>query len=148
MRSRKTGRLLRFLAPVAHGHAAAEPFTLPDPLRFGRFELQRHERRLLVDGRPAPLGARAFDLLVVLAERPGELVGKNELLDRVWPDVVVEEGNIPVQVNALRKVLGGDLIGTVPGRGYRFTARIEGKVAEPPAMAVAGARPPADAPAA
>ena len=55
----------------------------PDALRFGRFELRRHERRLLIDGRPAPLGARAFDLLVVLVERPGVLVGKNELLDRV-----------------------------------------------------------------
>src|SRR5678816_445813 len=95
--------------------------SFPDPLRFGRFELQRSERRLLVDSRPAPLGARAFDLLVVLAERPGELVSKTELLDRVWAGLVVEEGNIAVQVNALRKVLGGDLIGTVPGRGYRLT---------------------------
>ena len=103
-----------------------------DTLRFGRFQLQRHERRLLVDGLPAPLGARAFDLLVVLAERPGELVGKNELLDRVWPGLVVEEGNIPVQVNALRKVLGGELIGTVPGRGYRFTARVEGREPDAP----------------
>ena len=107
-----------------------------DTQRFGRFELQRRERRLLFDSRPVVLGARAFDLLVVLAERPGELVGKNELLDRVWPGLVVEEGNIPVQVNALRKVLGSDLIGTVPGRGYLFTARIEGQVAEPPARAV------------
>ena len=103
-------------------------------LRFGRFELQRVERRLLLDGRPTPLGARAFDLLVALAERPGELVAKNELLDRVWPGLVVEEGNIAVQVNALRKVLGGDLIGTVPGRGYRFTARVEGMAVAVPAM--------------
>jgi predicted ATPase/DNA-binding winged helix-turn-helix (wHTH) protein len=112
------------------------PSPSPDTQRFGRFELQRSERRLLFDSRPVVLGARAFDLLVVLAERPGELVGKNELLDRVWPGLVVEEGNIPVQVNALRKVLGSELIGTVPGRGYRFTARIEGKAAEQPAMAV------------
>jgi len=103
-------------------------------LRFGRFELQLSERRLLIDSRPAPLGARAFDLLVVLAERPGELVGKNELLERVWPGLVVEEGNIAVQVNALRKVLGGDLIGTVPGRGYSFTARVEGMVVAAPAV--------------
>ena len=48
--------------------------------RFGRFQLNRHERRLLVDGLPAPLGVRAFDLLVVLAVRPGELVGNDELL--------------------------------------------------------------------
>src|SRR4051812_48070994 len=101
------------------------PSPSHDRLRFGRFELQRIERRLLIDGRPAPLGARAFDLLVVLLERPGELVGKNELLDRVWRGVVVEEGNIAVQVNALRKMLGGDLIATVPGRGYCFTARVE-----------------------
>ncbi len=108
-----------------------------DALRFGRFELRRSEGRLLIDGRPAALGARAFDLLLVLAERPGELVGKNELLDRVWPGLVVEEGNIAVQVNALRKVLGGDLIGTVPGRGYRFAARVEGQVLDtPPVMMV------------
>ncbi len=108
------------------------PLPRPSPsdeaLRFGRFELQRSERRLLIDSRPVLLGARAFDLLVVLAERPGELVGKNELLDRVWPGLVVEEGNIPVQVNALRKVLGADRISTVPGRGYRFMVNVEGQV--------------------
>ncbi len=112
------------------------PSPSHDALRFGRFELQRSERRLLFDSRPVMLGARAFDLLVALADRRGELVGKNELLDRVWPGLVVEEGNIAVQVNALRKVLGGDLIGTVPGRGYCFTARVEGQVLEAPAMAV------------
>ncbi len=113
----------------------SNPSSAHATLRFGRFELQRSERRLLIDSRPALLGARAFDMLMVLAERPGELVGKNELLDRVWPGVVVEEGNIAVQVNALRKVLGSDLIGTVPGRGYRFTARIEGQVLDAPAVA-------------
>ena len=111
------------------------PSPSPDTQRFGRFELQRRERRLLFDSRPVVLGARAFDLLVVLAERPGELVGKNELLDRVWPGLEVEEGNIPVQVNALRKVLGSDQIGTVPGRGYCFTPRLEGKAADAPAVA-------------
>ena len=112
------------------------PSPSDDALRFGRFELQRSERRLLIDSRPVLLGARAFDLLVVLAERPGELVGKNELLDRVWPGLVVEEGNIPVQVNALRKVLGADRIGTVPGRGYRFMANVEGRALDAPATAV------------
>ena len=58
------------------------PSPSHDALRFGRFELRRIKRRLLIDGRPAPLGARAFDLLVVLAERPGELFGKNVLLGR------------------------------------------------------------------
>lgn len=112
----------------------SNPSSAHATLRFGRFELQLSERRLLIDSRPAPLGAGAFDLLVVLAERPGELVGKNELLERVWPGLVVEEGNIAVQVNALRKVLGGDLIGTVPGRGYSFTARVEGMVVAAPAV--------------
>src|SRR6185369_2238161 len=94
-------------------------------LRFGRFELQPHERRLLVDGAPATLGARAFDLLLAMAARPGELLTKSWLLDQVWPGLVVEEANLSVQVASLRKVLGGDLIATIPGRGYRFTGTPE-----------------------
>ena len=90
-------------------------------LRFGRFELQPHQRRLLADGTPVALGARAFDLLLAMAARPGQLMTKGELLDAVWPGRVVEEANLSVQVASLRKVLGGDLIATIPGRGYRFT---------------------------
>ncbi|MBB3281256.1 winged helix-turn-helix domain-containing protein [Mitsuaria sp. BK037] len=95
-------------------------------LRFAdRFELQPLERRLLVDGQPATLGSRALDVLIALIQRAGELVGKSELIDLAWPGVVVEENNLQVQVSALRKVLGGDVITTIPGRGYRFTARVE-----------------------
>ena len=94
-------------------------------LRFGRFELQPGERRLLVDGVPAALGGRAFDLLLALAERPGKLVGKHALMDLVWPGLVVQENNLAAQISALRKVLGDDLIATIPGRGYRFVAPIE-----------------------
>lgn len=114
----------------------------PASLRFGRFELQPAQRLLLVDGQPAALGARAFDVLVTLALRPGELVGKAELLDTVWAGLVVEEANLTVQVSSLRKVLGGDVIATVPGRGYRFTARIEttGVPAVGPAAAPAAVR--------
>jgi len=93
-------------------------------LRFGRFELQPAEQRLLVDGVPAALGARALQVLQVLVERAGHLVSRSELLDRVWADVVVEENNLSVQINALRKVLGGEIIATVPGRGYRFMATL------------------------
>jgi len=100
-------------------------------LRFGHFELHVHERRLLVDGEPAALGARAFDLLLALAERPGQLVGKQALMDRVWPGLVVQENNLAAQISALRKVLGGDIIATIPGRGYRFTARIHATAAAP-----------------
>jgi TolB-like protein/Tfp pilus assembly protein PilF len=89
--------------------------------RFGRFELQPAAQRLLVDGEAAALGPRAFDVLVALVERAGQLVSKAELLDRVWPTLVVEENNLQVQVSALRKILGPDAIATVPGRGYRFT---------------------------
>jgi len=83
------------------------------------------ERRLLADGEPAALGSRAFDLLLVLIEQPGTLLTKNQLLDHVWPGLVVEENNLATQISALRKVLGGDVIATIPGRGYRLTARIE-----------------------
>jgi predicted ATPase/DNA-binding winged helix-turn-helix (wHTH) protein len=90
-------------------------------LRFGRFELRQNEHRLLADGEPVALGGRAFDLLLALVQRPGELVTRNELIERVWPGRVVEENNLSVQINALRKVLGGEWLVTVPGRGYRFT---------------------------
>jgi len=98
----------------------------PSPdYRFGRFELQPAEQRLLVDGEPVAVGLRAFDLLVALVERAGRLVPKAELLDLVWPGLVVEENNLQVQVSALRKILGPDAITTVPGRGYRFTLQPE-----------------------
>ena len=100
------------------------------PLRFGSFELQRRERRLLVDGHVATLGARAFDVLVVLVERPGRLVDKATLMELVWPGLVVQENNLAAQVSALRKLLGDGVIATIPGRGYRFVARL---VAQTPA---------------
>lgn len=96
--------------------------ALPAALRFSRFELQPRQRRLLSDGSEVALGARAFDLLLALAAQPGQLLGKHELMDIVWPGLVVEENNLAVQVANLRKVLGGETIATVPGRGYRFTA--------------------------
>ena len=95
------------------------------PLRFGRFELQPDERCLRVDGAPAALGGRAFDLLLALAERPGHLVGKHDLMDLVWPGLVVQENNLAAQISALRKVLGDGVITTIPGRGYRFVAAVE-----------------------
>ncbi|MFO1341228.1 MAG: winged helix-turn-helix domain-containing protein [Burkholderiaceae bacterium] len=92
---------------------------------FGRFVARRDERQLLVDGEPAKLGARAFDLLLTLAERRDRVVSKNELLDVVWPGLVVEENNLQVHISALRKLLGPSAIATVPGRGYRFTAPVD-----------------------
>jgi len=113
---------------------------LPDHYRFGRVELHPATRQLLVDGRPALLGARAFDLLQVLVERSDRLVSKNELLDLVWPGLVVEENNLQVHVSSLRKLLGPNAITTVPGRGYRFTL-----VPDAPAAGARPAAPPRDA---
>src|SRR5579862_7397475 len=93
----------------------------PERYRFGPFELQPDKRRLLKDGATTALRPRAFDLLVALVDRAGHLVTKDELLDRVWPKMVVEEAALHVQVSALRKVLGADAITTVSGRGYQFT---------------------------
>ncbi|WP_284618592.1 ATP-binding protein [Aquabacterium humicola] len=100
----------------------SNPPPLPAVLRFGRFELRSLEQRLLADGELVPLGGRAFDLLLALAQRAGQLVTRNELIEQVWPGRVVEENNLSVQVNALRKALGAEWLVTVPGRGYRFVA--------------------------
>jgi DNA-binding winged helix-turn-helix (wHTH) protein len=95
-------------------------------IEFGRFRVLLRRRRLLVDGVPVEFGTRAFDLLLVLLGADGALVTKNELLNRVWPDIVVSEENLKVQISALRKALGADrnLIRTEFGRGYRFTGAL------------------------
>ena len=76
---------------------------LSGPLKFGSVELRPGERQLLIDGAPAKLGARAFDVLLALAGRRERVVSKEELLDLVWPDLVVEENNLQVHISALRK---------------------------------------------
>jgi len=107
------------------------------PLRFGRAEVRPSERQLLVDGRPVGLGARAFDVLLALVERRDRIVAKNELLDSVWPGLVVEENNLQVQISSLRKALGPQAIATIPGRGYRFTAALDDEsVSQPGASAL------------
>ncbi|MET4482666.1 winged helix-turn-helix domain-containing protein [Bradyrhizobium sp. F1.13.3] len=98
-------------------------------LQFGPFELASRERVLRCDGVNLPLGSRAFDILIYLAERPGEVITKKELIDHVWSDVTVEEGSLRVHVAAIRKVLGGDQFGnryiaTIKGRGYSFVGTV------------------------
>lgn len=111
--------------------------------RFDGFELDTAERLLYREGHPVGLGARAIALLTVLLGRPGRLVTKAELLDRVWPGLVVEENNLQVQVSALRKVLGAHMIITVPGRGYRFVQAVQSDApaSEPPLPLGHAARP-------
>jgi predicted ATPase len=98
------------------------PGRADTPLRFEHFELHPAERVLRVRGEPVALGSRAFDLLLVLAQRHERLVTKQELLDLVWPGLVVEEHNIATQISTLRKLLGAGVITTLPGYGYRLTA--------------------------
>ena len=93
--------------------------------RFGPVEVRPAERQVLVEGRPAHLGARAFDVLLALIDRRDRVVAKDELFDLAWPGLVVEENNLHVQVSTLRKVLGAQSVATVPGRGFRFVPAVE-----------------------
>jgi DNA-binding winged helix-turn-helix (wHTH) protein len=128
---------------VAH---RASPAATDVPLEFGRFRVLLRQRRLLVGGVPVELGARAF-VLMVLIEADGALVTKDELQSRVWPDVVVAQDNLKVQISALRKALGEDreLIRTENGRGYRFTAPVRPTVAARECLSEPGATTPQNA---
>jgi predicted ATPase/DNA-binding winged helix-turn-helix (wHTH) protein len=99
----------------------------PEVLAFGRFRVLTRRRELLENGTPVELGSRAFDVLMALIGGRGALVTKEELMDRVWPNLIVEENTLQSQIYALRKALGNDrnMVMTVPGRGYRFTGEIE-----------------------
>lgn len=99
---------------------------MPDePMRFGPIVIRPAERTISVGGRPVDVGARAFDVLLALAARRDRLVTRDELLDLVWPGVIVEEHNVTAQVSTLRRLLGPHVIATVPGRGYRFVAAVD-----------------------
>jgi DNA-binding winged helix-turn-helix (wHTH) protein/Tfp pilus assembly protein PilF len=96
---------------------------------FGPFSVDPRDRLLLRDKRLLPLPPKVFDTLAVFVEHSGDLLEKNELLNRVWPDSIVEEGNLTQAVYALRKVLGRGpdgrpYIETIPRRGYRFVADV------------------------
>src|ERR1700761_1404875 len=98
-------------------------------LRFGPFELLSSKRVLRRGGVTLSLGSRAFDILVYLAERPGNVIGKKELIDHVWSDVTVEEVSLRVHVAAIRKALGDGqfsnrYIANIKGRGYSFVGTV------------------------
>lgn len=105
---------------------------------FGRFQLSPRRQELLEDGQPMRLGSRALELLGLLVEQAGNMVDKAALIGRAWPDTIVEEINLRVQVTALRKALGDGQNGnrfivTIPGRGYSFVAPVTRLVGNSPA---------------
>ena len=114
-----------FIAKRAEPAAAA-----PSEISFGPFRLLPTQFLLLEGDNPVPLGSRALEILIVLLERPSELISKQELVARVWPNVFVEPANLTVHMSALRRLLrdgrdGNRFIINIPGRGYRFVAPVE-----------------------
>ena len=117
--------------PLQHDANPSGSVTADAALEFGRFRVLLRRRQLLADGVPVELGTRAFDLLLALLEADGLVATKAELLDRVWPGIVVSEENLKVQISVLRKALGADrdVIRTEFGRGYRFTGVLRSNAA-------------------
>jgi len=105
-------------------------------MRFGRIEIRPDQREVLVDSRPVAIAARAYDVLWALIQHRDRVVTKSELLDLVWPSVVVEEHNLHTQVSSLRKVIGAKAIATIPGRGYRYVAVADLPSEQPAALKV------------
>ena len=103
---------------------------------FEDFELDPIKRRLLRNGVPVSVPPRAFELLCCLLERNGEVISKDELLEKIWPGQFVEENNLTVQISNLRKIFGDrkgrhSFIATIPGRGYSFIAEVSrGEIAQ------------------
>ncbi len=113
-------------------------------IAFGPFRLLSAQRLLLEGDKPVRLGGRAFDILIALVERAGEVVGKEELISRVWPTTFVDEANLKIQVSALRRALGdgqGDnrYVVNVVGRGYNFVAPIREEEPSPASPSPASA---------
>ena len=111
---------------------------------FDGFQVLMELRLLLSDGTAVPLTSKAFDTLVLLIANRDRVVTKDELLRSVWPDVTVEDGNLTQQIFLLRKALGESAqqpryIVTVPGHGYRFTARVKAISDDPATTGIATA---------
>jgi DNA-binding winged helix-turn-helix (wHTH) protein len=133
---------------VGHNESRQSGHSLPtaEPaISFGAFHLLPAQRLLLEADKPQPVDSRALDILIALVERPGEVVGKDELMARVWPNSLVEEDNLKVQVAALRRILGDGRPGrryvvNVHGRGYLFVAPVRRKDSQRPTLHAAADR--------
>jgi DNA-binding winged helix-turn-helix (wHTH) protein/Tfp pilus assembly protein PilF len=121
----------------------------PRSVEFGRHRLDPARGAVLHGSREVHLPAKTYQALLIFLERPGELISKDELFTRLWPDAVVEENNLSQQIAALRRALAagdpdGVYVETVPRRGYRFVAPVsaaravrDGSDVDPPAMPAA-----------
>jgi DNA-binding winged helix-turn-helix (wHTH) protein len=127
---------------------ATDTYRISDPATasfvFGPFRLFPMQRLLMEADRQVQLGSRAFDILVALLERPGELVTKEELIANVWPNTFVAAANLAVHISALRRVLGdrcpqSRYVINIPGRGYRFVAAVTVEKGSPSGLAAAAA---------
>lgn len=103
-----------------------------DSVRFADFVFHRRTRQLTRDSRHVPIGSRALDLLDLLLTHRDRVVARNEIMEAVWPDTIVGDNNLNVQVANLRRLLGADAIFTVPGRGLRFALDITSNEVRPP----------------
>lgn len=102
------------------------------PVGFGPFELDQNRRVLTRDGEPVPVPGKALEILAVLIRHRVRIVGRDELMEAIWPDTFVEESNLTQNVSVLRRALGEGArdprwVVTVPGRGYRFVGRLRGE---------------------
>src|SRR4030095_3114544 len=96
---------------------------------FGPFRINSVQRVLSRDGEVVAMTPKQFDLLLLLVENHGRVVEKERLIEEVWPETAVEEGNLTTNIYMLRKVLGEDTNGqqyiqTLPRRGYRFVGEV------------------------
>jgi DNA-binding winged helix-turn-helix (wHTH) protein/tetratricopeptide (TPR) repeat protein len=107
--------------------------------RFGPFRLEQEQLLLSLNGAPLPLGPKVVETLLALIEHPGEVLGKSELLNRIWPEGFVEEANLAQNIYVIRKTLRAHwdtkAIETVPRRGYRFTGQVSIERSEHPHVA-------------
>ena len=132
--------VLRPLTPAYQGDGVTDAFATPEIFLFEDFRLDRRGGGLFRRNdkgvfAPVAVGSRGLDILGVLIARAGEVVSKDEIIAAVWPGTIVEDGNLTVQISALRRVIDqgrsdGSYVQTVPGRGYRFVATVTPSVAE------------------
>jgi len=97
---------------------------------FDKFQIDVQKRLLLRDGQPVQLTSKAFDLLLALIESGGREITKDELMEKIWHDQIVEDANLTVTMSHVRKALGEKasdhrFILTIPGKGYRFIAELK-----------------------